>query len=213
MQVMIVVNILKTLLVGFCAAAPLGPVALLVTRQTLDRGRKEGLVTGLGSMCADSLYALAALLTLGMINDFISRNSLWICLIGGTVLALIGLAMFINARRSEPSDPQTLDFSAASSVAAAVKTFFSALANPAAIAVMIALMTIFKANESGIPVWGCVLGVACGEMLWWTLLTRLVSMAGSRISPDAVRKVKIILGAGVIVFGLVLVARGLVSLF
>ena len=50
-------------------------------------------------------------------------------------------------------------------------------------------------------------------MLWWTLLTGLVSMAGSRISPDSVRKVKIILGAGVVLFGLVLVARGLVSLF
>ena len=51
---------LKGLLLGFSIAAPVGPIGVLCIRRTLNGGMGSGIVSGLGTAVADSLYGLIA---------------------------------------------------------------------------------------------------------------------------------------------------------
>ena len=54
-------DLLQGLLLGLSIAAPVGPIALLCIRRTLDRGFMSGLVSGLGAAMALTRTALERL--------------------------------------------------------------------------------------------------------------------------------------------------------
>ena len=56
-----VLDILKGFVVGICASAPMGPIAILVIQKTLSKGRHAGFVTGLGASVIDTVYAVIAI--------------------------------------------------------------------------------------------------------------------------------------------------------
>ena len=45
-------------ILGFSIAAPVGPIGVLVIRESMTAGRKAGLLTGLGAATADGFYGL-----------------------------------------------------------------------------------------------------------------------------------------------------------
>ena len=51
---------LKGVWLGFCVAAPVGPIGSLVLKLSLERGRWAGLAAGLGAALADLLYGFLA---------------------------------------------------------------------------------------------------------------------------------------------------------
>ncbi|MBO7281577.1 MAG: hypothetical protein J6V00_10505, partial [Bacteroidaceae bacterium] len=57
-QISIVETIVKGLIIGIVASAPMGPVGVLCIQRTLNKGRIYGLVTGLGAAISDIIYAL-----------------------------------------------------------------------------------------------------------------------------------------------------------
>ena len=52
------IDILKSYLIGICAAAPLGPIAILVLQKTLHYGHRGGFTSALGSTLVDTTYAI-----------------------------------------------------------------------------------------------------------------------------------------------------------
>jgi len=64
--------ILKGILIGIIASAPMGPVGILCIQRTLNKGRWYGFATGLGAAISDMLYALITGLGMSFIMDFIS---------------------------------------------------------------------------------------------------------------------------------------------
>ena len=61
---------LKSVALGFIIAAPLGPVNILVIQRTLASGRRIGWLSGAGAAVTDGLYALIAVLGIGLIAGF-----------------------------------------------------------------------------------------------------------------------------------------------
>ena len=57
-------NILKGFIIGVCASAPLGPIAILVIQTTLNKGHRAGFVTGMGACLVDTLFAVIAIFAL-----------------------------------------------------------------------------------------------------------------------------------------------------
>ncbi len=51
-------EILKAFIIGICASAPLGPVAILVLQKSICYGHKAGFTTGLGASLVDTAYAM-----------------------------------------------------------------------------------------------------------------------------------------------------------
>ena len=51
-------DILKALVIGICASAPIGPIAILVIQKTLSKGHKAGFITGMGACVVDTLFSI-----------------------------------------------------------------------------------------------------------------------------------------------------------
>ena len=60
------IDMLKGFLVGVCASAPVGPIAILVVQKSLSKGHKAGFVSGLGASVVDTCYALIAIFALAL---------------------------------------------------------------------------------------------------------------------------------------------------
>ena len=65
--------ILKGLLVGIIASAPMGPVGILCIQRTMQKGRAYGIVTGAGAALSDIIYALMTGLGMSLVMDFIEK--------------------------------------------------------------------------------------------------------------------------------------------
>ena len=60
--------IIKGLLIGVVASAPMGPVGVLCIQRTLNKGRWYGFVTGIGAAFSDIIYV-----DYGIRNEFRGR--------------------------------------------------------------------------------------------------------------------------------------------
>ena len=55
-QIVLLEVIIKGVIIGIVASAPMGPVGVLCIQRTLNKGRAYGLVTGVGAAFSDILY-------------------------------------------------------------------------------------------------------------------------------------------------------------
>ena len=85
--------ILKGLLVGIIASAPMGPVGVLCIQRTIQKGRNYGIVTGAGAALSDIIYALMTGLGMSFVMDFIDNkdNVFWLKLLGSVMLFIFGI--------------------------------------------------------------------------------------------------------------------------
>ena len=176
------------------------------------------MVTGLGSMLADCIFAAAGLLTLSLVSSFVEANTVWICLAGGVILMGIGVSVILAKGQAERKDGSDLQEKASGSkngvrVSYAVQTLVSALSNPAALAMMFALLALFKVSADSVPVWISLPCVAAGEMLWWFFVTSVAIRVGRSLSARSASRARLLLGAGVCCFGLIVAIKGLIMLF
>src|SRR3990172_7084805 len=86
-------TLLQGLIIGFCIAAPVGPINLLCLRRSLVDGRRVGFISGLGAAAADSVYGAIAALGLTAITDFLILHRPWLQLFGGIFMCGLGLEM------------------------------------------------------------------------------------------------------------------------
>ena len=82
--------ILKGLLIGIIASAPMGPVGILCIQRTLKKGRWYGFVTGVGASISDIIYALITGFGMSFVMDLITNptNKFWLQIIGSVAFTL-----------------------------------------------------------------------------------------------------------------------------
>ena len=66
----------KGLAAGLAIAVPVGPVNVLVASRALAKGRRSGLLSGLGAAAADALYGAVAAFSITFIIQFLQREEL-----------------------------------------------------------------------------------------------------------------------------------------
>lgn len=74
----------------------MGPVGMLCIRRTLNEGKKQGLITGLGA-AIDMLIALLAIIAalgLGFSTEFIQQHEGPLKIVGSVVLIAFGYVVF-----------------------------------------------------------------------------------------------------------------------
>ena len=100
-------TIYKGFIIGIIVSAPMGPIGILCVQRTLNRGRLHGLVTGLGAMVSDLIYATITLIGMGIVDDLMKANELLLQFVGsiiivsiirGTVLSFFSVFIFITVR-------------------------------------------------------------------------------------------------------------------
>ncbi len=207
-----ITELIKAFVIGICAALPAGPVLLMVIRKTLCRGRSAGIMTGFGSAVADTVYAAVGLFALVMIQGFVESHASLIMIVGGALIAAIGLNACLRSRSITLSlgggGVGTLSL-----VGYSFQSLASVLSNPAALAVMTGLLAVagFGSGELSAPHWAVLAAVFAGEFLYWIALVFAVS-AFIRPREKTLRMMSRVAGLGICCFALVLMARGIMSI-
>ena len=204
-----VLDMLKGFVIGVCASAPVGPIAILVIQKTMGKGRQAGFVTGLGASVVDTFYAIVALFALAFAQRLIERHENLILLAGGLLLAMIGVSMVLSnpfrKRRRKGDKP-----------AVSSKDFLQALAmgisNPMAVFVMFALFAFFGIAEDTPRDWNVapiILSVSAGSVSYWFTVSWALSRFREKFSLRTLLWISRVMGAIVIIIGLVLIGEGL----
>ena len=204
-----IIDILKGFVVGMCASMPVGPIAILVVQKTMSKGRQAGFVSGLGASVVDTMYATIALFALAFAQRFIEEHENIILLAGGAILILIGVSMALsNPLRRKVKDNGKSNVSS--------KDFLQAMAmgisNPMAIFVMFALLAFFGVAQETPRDWNVapiILSISTGSVTYWFTMSWALSKFSDRFSLRTILWTSRVMGAIVIIIGIVLVGQGL----
>lgn len=190
-------TLLRGIVLGFCASAPVGPVGLLCIRRTLASGMSAGIFSGLGAALADSLYGCVAAFGISAVSGFLLRNRNAFRLAGGIFLCCFGLCMMHARRdRNDVGRPP-------SSGGLFISTFVLTASNPLTVLSFVAIFSGLGFHPS-CP-FTLATGVFIGSVLWWSLLSGGVSLFRRRMSPTVFTWIDLISGGVIAAFGIALV--------
>ncbi len=189
----------KGVIIGFCIAAPVGPIGVLCIRRTLADGRRIGLAIGLGAAIADTVYGAVAAFGLTIILNFLVGEKLGLDLLGGLLLCYLGIHTFI----SKPA-AQAPKVRVGGLFSACFTTLFLTLANPLTILFFVAVFAGFGLGRSPdyFSASTLVAGVFLGSALWWLLLSSCVTLFRSRITECWMRSINQLSGGVIVAIGL-----------
>ena len=183
---------------GFCIAAPVGPIGLLCIRRTLAEGRAAGFVSGLGAATADALYGCVAGLGLTAISGLLVGLQGWLKLGGGIFLVYLGWRTTKMATASE--QPAATGGRLRQAYLA---TILLTLANPMTILSFAAVLAGLGAAGGGRSgALALVAGVFLGSAAWWLLLSLAAGAFRERLGRPALAWVNRASGAALAGFGL-----------
>ena len=195
--------IVKGLIIGIIASAPMGPVGVLTVQRTLNKGRWYGFVTGIGAAISDILYAAISLVGISLVMDFVEkpRNMFWLKLIGSVMLFIFGLCTFL----SHPGKVKHVQGKRGSLMHNGFTGFLVTLSNPLIIFLFIALMARFDfvisknyfAQSIG------YMAIFGGAMIWWFSLTAIIDKVRNRFQDNTVWKINRTIGVIVMIAALI----------
>jgi threonine/homoserine/homoserine lactone efflux protein len=184
---------------GFCIAAPIGPIAILCIRRTLACGWRSGIATGLGAATADGIYAGVAAFGLTVVTGLLTGHMFVVSAAGGALLVGLGVRIFLSA---PPDNPGTAG--KGTLLQDYATTVFLTLTNPMT---LISFAGVFAALgigglSGGIPAVLMVLGITAGSVAWWILLVSGTSVLGSRCDLRVLSLVNRVAGVMIVLFGI-----------
>lgn len=193
---------LKAMALGFCVAAPIGPVGILCINRSLGGGAVLGLATGLGASTVQVGWILIA--TAGTTGAMIiapdSRGASLASLLTATLLIWMG----IRALRQTGNIPPGLK--AAPNLLVCMTTYASgvmlAASNPTTGLLFItAAPAITPPGMGGLETKiALAAGTFLGSAIWWAALSACVAIFRSRLRPSVIQAVN--RGAGVLLLSL-----------
>ena len=195
---------LRGLIIGFTIAAAVGPISLLVIRRTIAHGGIYGFTSGLGVATADATYAAIAAFGLTAITSLLVSGQVVLGLVGGVVIALLGLRTML----SRPGEVAT-DAERPGLLGAFGSIYALTMTNPLTIlsfAAVFAGLGLVSGSASFLDAAALTLAVWAGSTLWWVVLTSIVGWLRGRVSDRALLWVNRISGAALIAFGIAAIA-------
>jgi threonine/homoserine/homoserine lactone efflux protein len=209
----------KALVIGFCIAAPVGPIGMLCIQRSLSRGFRSGFVTGLGAACADTLYGLLGALGAAGVVSALPKFSVVLKIVGGAFL--VWLAWKVSKGGAEASEAQG-GGSDEPSVREFWTTFALTLSNPLTILSFVAIFAVLgtplpstselTAKVEWLALVPLVAGVFVGSAAWWFCLSGITSSLRVNVPASLVHTISRVSALVIAVFGVVQLAAGLYSL-
>ena len=196
--------ILKGILIGIIASAPMGPVGVLCVQRTLNKGRWYGFITGVGAAFSDFIYALLTGLGMSFMLDFISNPSykFLIQLSSSIILLLFGLYCF----KSNPTKNMHQSGNSKGTLwHNGVTAFLVTFSNPMIMFLFIFLYGLFAFSVPAHPFEMSIsfLSIVAGALLWWVGVTWLVDKIRGKFDDTGILIINKIIGSVVIIFSLI----------
>lgn len=198
----IAMTLARGALVGFAIAAPVGPVGLLCIRRTFAHGAGTGLATGLGAAAADAMYGLIAALGVGALASLLLEHASTLRIVGGMLMALLGVASLRRARRPAGAGPGVAKAATPAGLMGAFGSTFALTASSPMTILSFAGLLAALAPPDGSLGGGLLLvvGVFTGSIAWWMILVGGVSASRKAIPPNAIRWIEAVSGVALLAF-------------
>jgi len=193
--------IIKGIIIGLLVSTPIGPMGVLCVQRTLNKGKSSGFSSGMGIATADAIFALIAGLGISFIIHFLSEQQLIIKIIGGVVIAFIGLKIFITnpvkQLKKHRREGKTLfeDF---------ISILFMALSNPFTVFLYIAIFAGLNLHDVSTGYSSALLvvtGVFVGASISWFTISTVVNYFRAKIRLRKLMWINRIAGLTIILFG------------
>ncbi|MBQ0124493.1 MAG: LysE family transporter [Bacteroidales bacterium] len=209
-------NFIKAILIGLGASIPLGPLGIMCIQRTLSKGRASGFSVGLGSSLGDTIYAAIALLSLAFVSDFLDRNRVWVMIIGGIIVVLIGLQIAIKNPIKDIKNPSDKVRNTSKHFQDAATGFLMTLSNPGALVLMLGLFAFFGLDLGEdyqiYSVLVVLAGIFIGTAGWWFVLSWAVNLFRKRFRLRQLIIANRIAGLVIAAIGFASIAEGLFNL-
>lgn len=192
--------LIKGIILGFSIAAPVGPIGLLCIRRTLANGMGNGFISGLGAATADTLYGFIAALGISTVSIFLVDHQSYLRLIGGVFLLYLGYTTF----KSMPAEVAA-NASGEGLIGAYASTLFLTITNPMTImsfAAVFAGLGLGVTGENYISSFFLIIGVFIGSMLWWLILSGMVTVLRHNLDGKRLQLVNQLSGLIITGFGI-----------
>lgn len=192
--------ILKGLIIGIVASAPMGPVGVLCIQRTLNKGRWFGFVTGIGAALSDIIYALITGFGMSFVVEFIENknNMFYLQLIGSIMLLFFGLYTY----KSNPAESiRPASKNKGSLIHNFVTAFFVTFSNPLIIFLFVALFArfTFVIPDHVLQQSLGYLSIFIGALLWWFALAYAINKVRTRFKVKEIFILNRIIGGVVII--------------
>ena len=205
---------LKGILIGILASAPMGPVGVLCVQRTLKKGRWYGFVTGVGASISDIIYALITGYGMSFVMDLITNptNKFWLQIIGSIVLLIFGIYCF---RNNPTKNMHQSGNNKGSYWHNGLTAFLVTFSNPLIIFIF---MATFAQFTFVIPDHHFEMSLGCasivgGALLWWYGLTWLIDRIRGKFDENGILIINKVIGSLVIFFSLVMLIGTIFNLY
>lgn len=193
--------------IGLSVTAPLGPVNIIVIRTAIRRNFTVAVLTGLGAVTADAVFAVMAAYGVRSIEQFIVHFAKPLNIVGGILLVVLGIRLarsHINMAQVSQQDPVQRSLIVKKMLA----TFALTITNPATffgfLAIFGTMSSVLALASSPLRPPTIVVGVALGAALWWVFISFVVTRLKSRISASTFDRINRWTGVLIAAFGFAL---------
>ena len=204
------VPFLRGMIMGVLMAAPIGAVGLMCVKRAINGQWLRALAVGLGSATVDAAFGAVAALGLTIVATFLVEHQTELGLAGGLIVVVLGIGTYFAKVEEDAGVTQTerapRDFA---------KAFTLSLANPAtflgALGLFAALGPVDGTLERSAGLM-LVVGVFCGSMTWWFLLSATARVFRTNFQPATLARLNKIEGLVIVVLGLIVMAVAISNL-
>lgn len=191
---------IKSIVIGFVAAMPVGPIGVLCIDHSIRGGVRMGFSAGVGAALADGIFGfIGGLGAAALISGASDSSDPWeFKFIGATLILLLGLKNVFSNRAEEKSLERR-----SAVIKTFAMTFFLTLTNPLTILSFAAIFAGLGIVLEEIPKVAAIylgFGIFLGSLLWWLSLAILSSMLSQRMNFQNVQKIAKLSGIVLIVF-------------
>jgi threonine/homoserine/homoserine lactone efflux protein len=193
--------LLKSFILGFSVSAPVGPIGLLCIQRILSKGKLAGFMTGLGASTANLLYASIAAFGFSVVSSFLIEQQLLLKIVGSVFLFYLGVKTFLK----QPGNT-VANLEGESLTSMFLSTFLLMITNPVTILNFVAMFAglgFDQDSKSNLSAASLITGVFFGAVVWWGILSTIVSLFRQKITPH--------LGLVNKIAGLLIIILGIIS--
>ncbi len=206
--------IVKCILIGIIASAPMGPVGILCVQRTLNKGRWYGFVTGIGAAVSDIIYAAVAAYGMSFVVDFINnpQYQFYLQIAGSLLLLVFGIYTY----RTDPLRKAHKSGNKKNSlINNAITAFFVTFSNPLIILLFVATYAQFAFVMPDHPIELSVgfLSIVVGALLWWFGLTWLIDKIRGKFDANGIRLINQVIGVVVMISSIIIMGASLINIY
>lgn len=191
---------------GFVSSIPVGPINVTIVHEGAQRGFRWAFFIGLGAVTMESIYSFVGFTGF---SELFSSKLMRSCLeLISFILVLYLGVQFLRAKQLtvNPQSVERLE-ERFHHPTAFLTGFIRVLANPAILLFWITISATFISHELVAPTlrskFTCVLGVASGALVWFTILSYGVSLGHGKFSDRTLLRLSHV--SGVFLLGMALV--------